>query len=88
MTIGLCSALGVSNDVTVKQVDRAARIIGVCRRMRHHDDSRALGVQRAQHLHDFLAVGGIEVTGRLVGQDQRLVADNGARDCDALLLAA
>ena len=47
-----------------------------------------LGVHLHQHLHQVLGGFRIEVRGRFVGQDQRGAGDDGARDRDALLLAA
>ena len=41
-----------------------------------------------QKLHHFLAIGGVEIAGRLVGQDQLGPRHDGAGDGDALLLAA
>ena len=41
-----------------------------------------------QQAHDLLAVGGVEIAGGLVGQDQLRGGDEGAGDGDALLLAA
>ena len=72
----------------VEHVDDAAREVGVGRRVGHHDDGRAFLVELAEHAHDLLAVRGVEVAGRLVGQDQLGLADQGAGDGDALLLAA
>ncbi len=46
----------VGNDVAVEQVDGAVRVVGVRRRVRHHDDRRALLVKGAEQLHHFLAV--------------------------------
>jgi hypothetical protein len=45
-------------------------------------------VQLLQHAHHFLAVLGVEVAGRFVGQDQLGLRDQRAGDRDALLLAA
>src|SRR5262249_14197763 len=41
-----------------------------------------------EQLHDRVAILAVERRGRLVGEDGRRVADDGARDGDALLLAA
>ena len=41
-----------------------------------------------QHLHDGLSVGAVQRRGRLVREDGRRVSHDGARDRDALLLAA
>ena len=56
--------------------------------VRDHDDRLARVVQLLEHLHDFVAGLGVEVTGRLVGQDDVGVVDQRAGDRDALLLAA
>ena len=42
----------------------------------------------AQQLHDVTAVGGVEIAGRLVGQHDRRIVGQRARERDALLLAA
>ena len=42
----------------------------------------------AEHVHDVRAVAAVEVARRLVGEDQRRIVDERARDRDALLLAA
>ena len=47
----------------------------------------SLAISR-EHRHDRLAVFAVERGGRLVGQNRRSVADDRARDRDALLLAA
>ena len=62
--------------------------IGVRRRVGDHDDGRAFLVELAEHPHHLLAMRGVEVAGRLVGEDQLGLADQGAGDGDALLLAA
>ena len=74
--------------MAVEQIDRAVRVIRMRRRVGDHHDGGALVVQGAQKFHHFLAVHGIQVAGRLVGQDQRLVADNRPGHGHALLLAA
>ena len=47
-----------------------------------------LAVQRLQQVEDLVAGLAVEIAGRLVAQQQRRVGDDGARDADALLLAA
>ena len=75
-------------DVSVEQVDGAVCVIGMCRGVRHHDDRSAFPVQRAQQFHHLLAVHRVEVARRLVGEDQRLVTHDRARNRNPLLLSA
>ena len=56
--------------------------------VRRDDDRRAAGVDLAEQVHDLERELGIEVAGRLVGQDDRRIVDERAGDGDALLLAA
>jgi len=57
--------------------------------VRNEDQRGALDtVQVQQQVEDVLAVGGVEVAGRLVGQDDGRAQDKGARQRNALLLAA
>jgi hypothetical protein len=53
-----------------------------------HHDRPALLVEPGEELEDLGARAGVEVPGRLVGQQQRRAADQGAGDGDALDLAA
>src|SRR5687768_3638614 len=76
------------DDTAVEEVDRAVRVARVARVVRDHADRRPLAVQLAQQLHDRLAVLGVEVSGRLVREQDRRRAGDRARDSDALLLAA
>src|SRR5205809_7253594 len=46
----------------------------------------AVAVQVTKELHHLLAAPGVERAGRLVGEEERGVVDQGARDGDALLL--
>ena len=79
-----------STNVPFLEVAACARgALGGVRVVRHHDD-RLLELlvqplQQRQHLARRLRV---EVAGRLVGEQQRRIGDDGARDRDALLLPA
>ena len=56
--------------------------------MRHHDGALVLGLHfLADQLGDLLAAVRVQARGRLVCQDQLRVADEGASDHRALLLA-
>ena len=56
--------------------------------VRDHDDRRARAVQVAQQVHHRGAGAAVEVARRLVGQDQRRLADQRPRDRHPLALAA
>ena len=68
------------------------RALGVLRRLRivrdHDDRLLELAVEPLQQIERLLRVLRVEVTGRLVGDDDGRVGDDGTRDRDALLLAA
>ena len=61
---------------------------GVHLGVRDLDDGRAFGVELLEQLHDLAALIGVQVAGRLVGQDDRRLRDERARDGDQLLLSA
>ena len=76
---GECVVLEFVDRVRVGQ-DRAI--------MRHHDGALVLGLHfLADRLGDLLAAVWVQARGRLVGQDQLRVANEGASDCGPLLLA-
>ena len=52
------------------------------------DDGVALLVEALEQRHDFVAGGGVEVAGGLVGQQDRRVVHQGPGDRDTLPLAA
>ena len=62
------------------------RQLGVVRH--EHERRAARRVDVAQQLHDVAAVGAVEVAGRLVGQHDRRIVGQRARERHALLLAA
>ena len=77
------------DEQALLEVQRAPRALGGVRVVRDHDDRLAvLAVERLQQVEDLVAGLAIEVAGRLVAEQQRRVGDDGARDADALLLAA
>ena len=47
-----------------------------------------LAVERDEQVHDLVAALAIEVAGRFIGEQDQRLGDDGARDGDALLLAA
>ena len=54
----------------------------------YHDDGCSLGVQFLQQVHHLFAILGVEVAGRLVGEDQLRSGHDGAGDGHPLLLTA
>src|SRR2546428_3371813 len=76
------------DDAAVEQVDGAVGVTRVARVVRHHAEGGAAPVKLAQKLHDCLAALGIEVSGRLVRQQDERAAGDRAGHRDALLLAA
>ena len=53
----------------------------------HHDRGPVL-VQTGEDVHDLRTIVGVEVSRRLIGQDQFRIADNGTRDSRPLLLTS
>ena len=70
-------------------MQRPLGALGRVRIVRHHDDRLAvLAVERLQQVEDLVAGLAVEIARRLVAEQQRRVGDDGARDADALFLAA
>src|SRR6185437_4854635 len=59
------------DDAAVEEVDRTIGVPRIPWVVRDHADRRAFAVQFAQQLHDGFAVLGVEVSGRLVRQQDR-----------------
>ena len=79
----------VADHVALGQLDHAAAHAVDHRLVVGGDDHRRPGaVDAVEQLHDPDRGLGVEVAGRLVGQQQRRVVDERARDRHALLLAA
>src|SRR6185437_5466844 len=76
------------DDAAVEQMNRAVGVRGVPWIVRDHADRRAAAVQLAEQLHHRFAVRRVEVTRRLVGEEDQWIAGDGAGDGDALLLTA
>src|SRR5581483_6443758 len=78
-----------SCDPPRREPDLARAAAGDRLVVRHEDQRRAaLGVQREHELDHRGAGRRVEVAGRLVGEEQLRLGDEGARERDALLLAA
>src|SRR5579862_131896 len=76
------------NDAAVEQMNCAIGNAGVARIVRHHADRRAFAMQLPQQVHHGFAVLRVQVTSRLVRQQNRRLADESAGHGDALLLTA
>ena len=83
-----CVDSSVGLNDAIAHHDVAARVGRDVRFVRHHDDGDAAVVQLLENSHDFDAGAAVEISGRLVGQQHFRIVDQGARDRDALLLAA
>ena len=79
----------VGDDLAVAHGDDAVGVGGDVGLVGDDDDGDALlAVERHQRLHDLVRGAGVEIAGRLVGEQQARSVDQGPRDGDALLLAA
>src|ERR1700722_1876658 len=79
---------GFVDHPPVEQLDHALGGGGVNQRVGDHDHRDAGAGGLGQKLHDRFAIGGVEVSGGFVSQDQAGVRDQGSRHRDPLLLAA
>src|SRR5215212_1950868 len=78
----------IADNLAIEQMDCALRILRVTRIMRHHADRCSLAVQLAKQIHHLLTIARVEVTCRLVGEENERLADNCACNCNTLLLTA
>ena len=78
----------MAEDLAVAERDLALGERGHLGIVSDHDDGVALAMQVLQQFGDDLLVGGVEVAGGLVGEEDGWVVDEGAGDADALLFAA
>src|SRR5205085_7280616 len=76
------------DDATIEEVDLPVGMLGIARVVRHHADGCARLMQLAHQVHDGFTVGRIEVSGRLVCEQDERVAGDSAGDGNALLLTA
>src|SRR5690606_36357366 len=75
-------------DHAVSQAQDPAGVPGGVFFVRDDHDGVTLTVERLEKLHDLLARAGVQVAGRLVGQQDGRVIDQGAGDGDTLPLTA
>src|SRR5256885_6370257 len=76
------------DDAAVEDVDAAVGVPRVARIVRDHADRRAAAVQLAQQIHHRFAAARVEVSGRLVREQDERLARGPARPRDALAPAA
>src|SRR6516162_1743617 len=79
---------GSLDNFSVEQMDGAVGEFGIARIVGHHADGRAGLVQLAQQSHNRFSVVRIEISGRLIGQQDQGIASQRPRYRHALLLAA
>src|SRR5687768_11410165 len=82
------AAAHVARDDAVAQRDHTVRVLGDVVLVRHDDDGLTVVMQFLEDAHDVLARGRVEVARGLVGEDDRGLVDERARDRDALPLSA
>ena len=78
----------VAEDLPVANMNHAMRVFGDVVLVRDQNNGISLRVQAIKKCHDFDTRLGVEVTGRLVGQNYRRGIDQGARNRDALPLSS
>src|SRR5262245_17908885 len=78
----------VTRDFAVEQVNLAARVRRDVVFVRHQHDGLPRIVQLMKERHDFGPRRRVEISGRLVGQEDAGLVDQRPRDGDALALAA
>src|SRR6266446_9404340 len=78
----------LADHPAVLELNDAMTIRGVALRVRNLNDCRASVVESLEELHDLVALRGVQVAGRLVGEDELGILDDRARDANELLLAA
>src|SRR5438045_1962792 len=76
------------DDPAVEQMDGTVGVGRVSGIVRDHADRRSTAMQLAQQLHNRFAVRRVEVSRRLVGEQDEWIPGNRTRDGDALLLTA
>src|SRR6185312_1680807 len=78
----------ILNDLAVAHVHDAPRRAGEALVVRHDHDGRSIGIQPAEERDDLLAGSCVQLTSRLIGEEQRRTIRERARDRDPLLLSS
>ena len=76
----------ILDNLSVEEVDDAVGVAGVALGVGHHYDGGTFFVKIGKQIHHFLAIFGVEVTGRLVCEDELRIGYNGTGDGHTLLL--
>ena len=76
------------NNPTIFKLNDTITVGGIRLRVRYLHDRRALVVQALEHVHDLLDQRRVEISSRLVGEDDPRVSNNCTSYADELLLAA
>src|SRR3990167_2174662 len=78
----------IADDLAVLHEENAFGMLGGICLMRHEHDGAAGIVQFLENRHHLQSGLGVEVAGRLIGEDDLRIVDERPRDGDALLLSA
>ena len=71
----------IANDLTIEKFDLTLGMRRDVRLMGDQYDGNAFGVEFAEQAHDLFAGMAIEISGRLIGQDQTRLVDQRPGDC-------
>ncbi len=87
--VAIAAVTLVAHHLAVAQLDHATlHLVDEARLVRRHHDRGPARIDASEQLHDVSGCRGVEVSGRLVGEQHLRPVDERARDRDALLLAA
>src|SRR6185437_8507630 len=84
----LFQCLAFGNHFSIEEVNLALSVTCEARIVRHHTDGCAVAVQVLEQFHHGFAVARVEVSGRLVGEQDGGRSGEGAGHGNALLLAS
>ena len=85
--VGIVDCLDVCVDFAIEHINNASCVSSKGRVVSNHDDGVAERVNLLEFFHDNMAVATIEVTGRLVGENDAWISNQATGDSNALLLA-
>ena len=76
------------DDASVEQIDDPVGETGIVLGVSHHDDRGPFPVQFGEQLHHFGSVLRVQVTGRLIGEDDLRIRNDSTCDGHTLLLSS